>query len=390
MLEFSGLVALPWWGYVLVTLGLTHVTIVCVTVFLHRHQAHQALDMHPAVSHFFRFWLWLTTSMSTRAWVAVHRKHHDKVEGPEDPHSPAQFGINKVLWQGSELYSQEAVCAETLKKYGKGTPDDWLERRVYARHGNYGIGTMLIVDLLLFGPIGLTIWAVQMLWIPFFAAGVINGLGHWFGYRNFNTRDRSTNLLPLAILIGGEELHNNHHAYSSSARMSAKWWEFDAGWMYIRLLEILGLAWVDQRKLAPWPHIDLGKQVPDLDTVSAILKSHVHVMSEYARRVVDRVCREELKQAPTPRRRTRARRISKLLRAQRLGRTGHRLLGAHPTLGSVYRLRQDLASLLRGQTNGEVALGKLRRWCDEAERSGIDALNEFAVKLKGYTLKPSL
>lgn len=390
MLEFSGLVALPWWGYVLVALGLTHVTIVCVTVFLHRYQAHQALDMHRAVSHFFRLWLWLTTGMSTRAWVAVHRKHHDKVEGPEDPHSPAQFGIHKVLWQGSELYSREAVCAETLKKYGKGTPDDWLERRVYAEHGNYGVGTMMIINLLLFGPIGLTIWAVQMVWIPLFAAGVINGLGHWFGYRNYNTRDRSTNLLPWAILIGGEELHNNHHAYSSSARMSAKWWEFDAGWMYIRLLEILGLARVDQRKLAPSPRIDLGKQAPDLDTVSAILKSHVHVMSEYARRVVDRVCREELKRAPTPMRRTRARRINKLLRAQRLGRTGRRLLGAHPTLGSVYRLRQDLASLLRGQASGEVALGKLRLWCDEAERSGIDALNEFAVKLKGYTLKPSL
>ena len=388
MFEFSGLITLPWWGYVLVTLGLTHVTIVSVTVFLHRHQAHRALEMHPVVSHFFRFWLWLTTGMSTRAWVAVHRKHHDKVEGPEDPHSPTQVGINTVLWQGSELYSREAVREDTLKKYGKGTPDDWLERRVYSRHANLGTSSMLVIDVLLFGPIGLTVWAVQMVWIPFFAAGVINGLGHWFGYRNFNIRDRSTNLLPLAILIGGEELHNNHHAYSSSARMSSKWWEFDAGWMYIRILECLGLAQVDRRKLVPCPRVDLGKSIPDLDTVSAVLRSHVHVMSEYARRVVDRVCREELRQAPTLARRTRARRISRLLHGQRLGRTGRRLLGAHPTLGSVYRLRQELAALLHGHASSEVVLGKLRRWCDEAEQSGIDALTEFATKLKGYTLKP--
>lgn len=389
MPELSGLVTLPWWGYVLAALGLTHVTIISVTVFLHRHQAHRALELHPAVSHFFRFWLWLTTGMSTRAWVSVHRKHHDKVEGPEDPHSPAQFGIHTVLWQGSELYSREAVCEETLRKYGKGTPDDWLERRVYSRHGDWGVGLMLTIDVLCFGWIGLTVWAVQMAWIPFFAAGVINGLGHWFGYRNFNTPDRSTNLLPLAILIGGEELHNNHHAYSGSARMSSKWWEFDAGWLYIRLLEGLGLARVDRSRLVPRPRIDIGKQIPDMDTLSAVLRSHVHVMSEYAHRVVDRVCREELCRAGTPARRTRTRRIGRLLRAQRLGLAGRRLLDAHPTLHSVHRFRQELATLLRSQASREEGLGRLRRWCEDAEQTGIQALTEFATTLKGYTLKPS-
>ena len=231
---------LPWWGYVLVALGLTHVTIAAVTIFLHRCQAHRAVELGPLPSHFFRFWLWMTTGMVTREWAAIHRKHHAKCETEEDPHSPQTRGIFKVLLEGAELYRAEATNAETLEKYGHGTPDDWLERHVY-RRSVLGVSLMMIVDLLLFGAAGLSIWAVQMIWIPFWAAGVINGLGHWWGYRNFACADASTNLLPWGILIGGEELHNNHHAHASSARLSNRWYEFDIGWFYIRCMK--SLAW---------------------------------------------------------------------------------------------------------------------------------------------------
>jgi stearoyl-CoA desaturase (delta-9 desaturase) len=230
----QGLVPLTWWQYVVVALALTHVTIAAVTIFLHRCQAHRALDLHPVVSHFFRFWLWLTTGMVTKEWAAIHRKHHAKVETEDDPHSPVTRGINTVLWSGAELYRTESRNAETMDKYGHGTPDDWLERNVYARFSWQGVGLMLAVDVVLFGAVGLTIWAVQMAWIPFFAAGVINGLGHWWGYRNYATADTSTNLTPWGLLIGGEELHNNHHAYGTSAKFSAQWYEFDLGWVYIR------------------------------------------------------------------------------------------------------------------------------------------------------------
>ncbi|MGD8709946.1 MAG: fatty acid desaturase, partial [Ectothiorhodospiraceae bacterium] len=233
---------LPIWGYVLVTLVLTHVTIIGVTVYLHRHQAHRALDLHPAVAHFFRFWLWLTTGMATREWVAVHRKHHAKCETEADPHSPQVLGLRKVLWEGAELYRAAAADRQTLADYGHGTPDDWLERRIYGAHSNYGPTLMALINLALFGPIGLSIWAVQMLWIPFWAAGVVNGVGHALGYRNFEPVDASTNVSPLGIVIGGEELHNNHHAFASSAKFATRPGEFDIGWMYIRGLQAIGLA----------------------------------------------------------------------------------------------------------------------------------------------------
>ncbi|MFL6712717.1 MAG: acyl-CoA desaturase, partial [Sulfurifustis sp.] len=227
----TGVVSLPWWGYVLVALVFTHITIASVTIYLHRHQAHRALDLHPVVSHFFRFWLWLTTGMITKEWAAVHRKHHAKVETPDDPHSPQQWGIRKVLWDGTSLYRVASKDGEILAKYGHGTPDDWIERHLYSRRNTWGIASMLVINLVLFGPIGLTIWAVQMAWIPFFAAGVINGIGHYWGYRNYEVQDASRNIVPWGILIGGEELHNNHHAYPSSAQLSNKWWVFDIGWL---------------------------------------------------------------------------------------------------------------------------------------------------------------
>ena len=238
----TGVLDLPWWGYVIYTLVLTHITIAAVTIFLHRHQAHRALDLHPLPSHFFRFWLWITTGMVTKEWTAVHRKHHAKCESEDDPHSPQIAGINKVLWQGTELYRKETRNAETLEKYGHGTPDDWIERHLYSRHALLGISSMLVIDLVLFGFIGLTIWAVQMLWIPFFAAGVINGIGHYWGYRSFQPEDASRNIVPWGILVGGEELHNNHHADPHSAKFAHRWFEFDIGWLYIKLLSLFGLA----------------------------------------------------------------------------------------------------------------------------------------------------
>ena len=240
----SGLIVLPWWGYVVVALGLTHITIASVTIFLHRHQAHHALELGFIASHFCRFWLWLTTGIVTKEWVAIHRKHHVKCETDEDPHSPRILGIKKVLFEGAELYRKEARNKETLEKYGNGTPDDFLERHLYARHDLMGISLMLVIDVVLFGPLGLTIWAIQMAWIPVCAAGVINGIGHYVGYRSFKTADDSTNILPWGLLIGGEELHNNHHRYRTSARMSYKWYEFDVGWIYIRTLQVVGLAQV--------------------------------------------------------------------------------------------------------------------------------------------------
>ena len=240
----SGLIVLPWWGYVVVALGLTHITIASVTIFLHRHQAHHALELGFIASHFCRFWLWLTTGIVTKEWVAIHRKHHVKCETDEDPHSPRILGIKKVLFEGAELYRKEARNKETLEKYGNGTPDDFLERHLYARHDLMGISLMFIVDVVLFGPLGLTIWAIQMVWIPVCAAGVINGIGHYVGYRSFQTADDSTNIFPWGLLIGGEELHNNHHRYRASARMSYKWYELDVGWIYIRTLQVVGLAQV--------------------------------------------------------------------------------------------------------------------------------------------------
>ena len=245
----NGVFQPPWWAYILFVLVTTHITIASVTIFLHRHQTHGALSLHPAVSHFFRFWLWLTTGMKTKAWVAIHRKHHAKNETEEDPHSPKILGLKKVLLEGTELYRKEAKNKETLKRYGKGTPNDWLERNLYTRHSGWGIRLMLIADVALFGAIGVTVWAVQMIWIPFFAAGVINGIGHCFGYRNFDysaekNPDYSTNIVSIGVLIGGEELHNNHHEFPNSAKFSVKSWEFDLGWLYIRILETLGGACV--------------------------------------------------------------------------------------------------------------------------------------------------
>jgi stearoyl-CoA desaturase (Delta-9 desaturase) len=386
-----GSVSLPWWGYIAVALLLTHITIISVTVFLHRHQAHRALDLHPAASHFFRAWLWLTTGMVTAEWVSIHRKHHARCETEQDPHSPKILGIDTVLWRGAELYRQAAADRELVAKYRHGTPDDWLERHVYAAHPAAGIVLMALIDVALFGALGLTVWAVQMVWIPFFAAGVINGLGHWWGYRNFESRDLSTNISPLGILIGGEELHNNHHAFPGSARLSARWWELDIGWFYIRVLELLRLARV--KKVNRRPLIVPGKQTVDLDTVRAVVLNPLHVMAHYARAVVLPVLREELVCADGSCRRLFRQtrwllvREASLMDAVALQRL-QGVLDMHQRLKLVVQFREQLQGVWNRRVESQDHLRQaLNDWCQRAEATGVRALEEFARHLRGYSVQ---
>lgn len=386
----TGLLDLSVAAYIGVTLVLTHITIASVTIFLHRHQAHKALTLHPAVSHFFRFWLWLTTAMVTREWVAVHRKHHAKCETADDPHSPQVDGIWKVLLGGVGLYHAATRDAETLEHYGNGTPDDWLERHVYSRFPYLGILIMGLLDLLLFGVVGLIIFAVQMVWIPFWAAGVINGLGHFLGYRNFETADASRNLSPIGLLIGGEELHNNHHAYAQSARLSNKWWEFDIGWFYIRSLALLGLARV--RRVAPKVRIAHDKQVVDLETLRAVVRDRYHVLKLYGRKVTLPVLRAE-RRASDGTGRTLLRRVRKLMTREditldaRAREILDEALRQSQALATVYRFKAQLKAVwVHTAGDGAKRVERLKAWCTEAELSGIKALEEFADVLRGYTL----
>ena len=294
----EGMLHLPWWGDLLCVLLATHFTIISVTLYLHRCQSHRAITLHPSVSHIFRFWLWVTTGQSTKQWVSVHRKHHATTEREDDPHSPHIHGINKVLLEGAELYREAITDPNVCQEFGHGTPDDWLERKLYTRHSFLGLGISWLAYVILFGPLGITYWAIQMAWIPLLAAGVINGAGHYWGYRNFETQDGSTNLLNIGILIGGEELHNNHHAYPSSAKFSTKWWEFDIGWLYIRLLSALKLAQV--KKVAPTPiqQNNCGEnELIDIETVRAMVSSKLHVMADYAKHVTIPVLKAEIGQA---------------------------------------------------------------------------------------------
>ncbi|MGF1548414.1 MAG: fatty acid desaturase [Thiotrichales bacterium] len=388
-----GFIELPWWGLVLVTLALTHITIASVTIYLHRCQAHRGLDLHPAVSHFMRFWLWLTTGMTTKAWVAIHRKHHAKCETAEDPHSPHVFGIQKVLWEGAELYRREAGKAETLARYGHGTPNDWLERHIYDRHSLAGVALMALIDLALFGPIGLTIWAVQMIWIPFWAAGVINGLGHYRGYRNYETADGSTNVSVVGFIIGGEELHNNHHAFPSSARFSMKPWEFDIGWGYIRTLQALGLAKV--RRVAPKTVIDTSKTAVDMETVKAVISAKMEVLATYARLVTKPVLQEELAKADATYRQV-LKRIRKTLfrHESRIDEPSKATLASalagNSRLSTVYDYQRQLKAVWEQTYASQEQLRQaLQEWCREAEATGIRYLEEFAQTLRGYRLHPA-
>jgi stearoyl-CoA desaturase (delta-9 desaturase) len=389
---YTGLLDLPWWGYILATLGLTHVTIAAVTIYLHRHSAHRALDLHPIVSHFFRFWLWATTGMTTKAWTAIHRKHHARCELADDPHSPQVFGLKKVLMEGAELYRIEGRNQETLDQFGQGTPDDWMENHVYRKHDRIGIGSMLVVDVLLFGPIGITIWAIQMVWIPLFAAGVINGIGHYWGYRNFQSEDASTNVIPWGILIGGEELHNNHHAYGTSAKLSNRWYEFDIGWLYIRILETLGLAKV--KKIAPKVRLlNTAKTSCDIDTLQAVITHRYDVVTRYARSLRDTCAAEiqALKSRAVGVNNVDGARLKRWLNidAAALPETERaeraQVISHSNVLSTVYTMRDELAGVWQRSTaTKEQLVHKLEDWCHRAEHSGIVPLQEFSKRLRCY------
>lgn len=386
----SGVVDMPWWGYIVVTLVLTHITIASITIYLHRHSAHRALDLHPIPSHFFRFWLWLTTGMVTKEWTAVHRKHHAKCETSDDPHSPMVYGIKKVLTEGAELYRIESKNKKTMERYGYGTPDDWVERNIYTKYSASGIVLMLIINVILFGPIGLTIWAVQMMWTPLFAAGVINGIGHYWGYRNFQAEDASTNIVPWGILIGGEELHNNHHAYATSARLSNKWYEFDIGWLYIRLLEIMGLAKV--KKVAPKLRLNKEKTQCDLDTLQAVISHRYEVLAKYSKSLKTAFAEEivHLKESIARYNIDRSTLQRWLLADAKTlqeheRETLNQVLSNTKTLDTIYNMREELIDIWQRSTASKDELVKqLEDWCKRAEESGIEVLRSFSQRLRCY------
>jgi len=386
-----GALEASWWQVLLFTLATTHVTIAAVTVFLHRSQAHRSVDLHPAVMHFFRAWLWLGTGMVTKEFVAIHRKHHAKCETEEDPHSPQTRGLKALLLTGVELYRAESKNAETMVKYGHGTPDDWVERNVYTRFSWQGVGLTLLLDVYLFGAIGLTVWAVQMVWIPWWATGVINGLGHWWGYRNFEAPDASTNVSPWGIVVGGEELHNNHHTYPTSAKFSVKPYEFDIGWCYIRAMEMAGLATV--RKTPPRLALGEIRPVADSKTLEAIIAHRYELMASYGRDL-KAACRSEFDklkaQGQHDSQRGQRLRLAKRWLHRDVERIPLALHGdlataraEHPVLDKLVAMREELRQLwTRTGVSAEQLVADLQSWCKRAEESGIAALQEFALRLR--------
>jgi len=382
---------LAWWQVILFTLALTHVTMISVTVFLHRHQAHRALDLHPGVAHFFRLWLWLTTGQVTKEWAAIHRKHHAKCEQPDDPHSPQVYGIRKVLFQGAELYRAESKNKETMARYGHGTPDDWMERNLYTRFSWQGVGLMLVINLTLFGALGLTVWAVQMAWTPITAAGIINGAAHFWGYRNFESPDASTNISPWGIIIAGEELHNNHHTYPTSAKLSVKPYEFDIGWMYISILQFAGLAHV--KKTPPKAAYGDVRPVADEKTLEALIANRYEIMAGFAKQMQATV-RQELAAMKARSADTAAIKAAKLWAhrdAEKIPVAAIPQLAlaraASPVLDKMVTMREELRQMwLNTAVSREQLTSDLAAWCHRAEDSGIATLREFSFKLRSTKL----
>jgi stearoyl-CoA desaturase (delta-9 desaturase) len=381
----NGYLDWSWWQITIFTLVATHITIAAVTIFLHRCQAHRALDLHPIVSHFFRFWLWLTTGMVTKEWASIHRKHHAKCETVDDPHSPQILGIGTVLSRGAELYKNEAKNQETMDKFGHGTPDDWLERNIYSKFSWQGVAIMLIINVFLFGGIGLTVWAVQMLWIPITAAGVINGIGHYWGYRNFDCEDAATNIIPWGILIGGEELHNNHHTFATSAKLSNKWYEFDIGWMYIQILSAVGLANV--KKTPPKPVLS-DLRPADHNTLEAIIANRYEIMARYSKTLRQffsneaqhmQVLASHLSDARTWLAKDESR-LSEQERAKL-----EELMASNAQLRKMIEMRRDLQAIWsRSNASREQLVAQLHTWCQRAEDSGLTSLREFSLLLRRY------
>lgn len=388
----GGLTQATWWEIVIYTLVMTHITIVAVTLFLHRSQAHRGVDLHPVIAHFLRFWLWMTTGMVTKEWVSIHRKHHARCEREGDPHSPMIYGIGKVLFKGAELYRDESRNAETLSKFGYGTPDDWVERNVYSRHNVLGIIMMLIIDLALFGALGLTVWAIQMAWIPFWAAGVVNGIGHYWGYRNFASPDTSTNVFPIGILIGGEELHNNHHAYGTSAKFSSRWFEIDIGWGYLTALRWVGLAKI--RKVAPTLKLESEKRSVDLRTLQGVIAHRYEVLARYTG-IMRQACQDELAKL---RSKGGASVNADAMKSavHWLGRGDETLAPAEreridaalsqtESLSTLVQMRRELMRLWESSSaSSEQLLHDLQAWCHRAQQSGIASLQDFALRLRRY------
>jgi len=382
----QGLTNASWVTMLVYTLVMTQITIFTVTLYLHRCQTHRGVDLHPLIANFFRFWGWLTTGMVTKEWVAIHRKHHAKVETEEDPHSPQIFGIKKVFLDGVSLYREASENKEDMEKYGRGTPDDWIERKLFSAHPYWGPTLMAIIDLSLFGVIGGLIWAVQMIWIPFWAAGFVNGIGHWWGYRNFESADTARNLIPWGFWIGGEELHNNHHAFPSSAKFALRKWEFDIGWAAICMLRAVGLAKV--LRVAPALDIRPNVHLPDAETLKAVLTHRFQAMTDYYRQVIVPTLRDEAQHAgenikSVPRRM----RLALADGGRWLDNEGRdrmqAVLAKRPTLQTVCDFRTRLSALME-QRGADQALNGLQQWIHEAEQSGIQALQNFAQRLKGY------
>ena len=384
----NGLIDFTWVGYVLYTLVVTHISIVAITLYLHRGVCHSAIEIKPLLAHFFRFWLWLTTSMRTADWVAVHRKHHAKCETIDDPHSPAYYGIETVLLRGADLYHEEKNKPETLEKYSQNCPTDWVEEKIYTGMNNIGILLLFILNIILFGVVGIIIWAIQMAWTPIFAAGGINGAGHYWGYRNYDTSDDSTNMGPLGIIIGGEELHNNHHAFPTAAKFSLKPWEFDLGWMYIKLFSLLGQIKV--KRLAPVTIINEPSKSLDHETGYALLKSKLTVITNYSKIVLKPLMKHEHKKADGE--------LKRLLNKSKctLVREPHRITNQEnnmldrifdkcSSLKIAYNLRNKLFDILHSRNlQHDKFIESINQWCEEARSAGIESLAVFSSSLKGY------
>ena len=385
-----------WWGYFAYVLLLTHITIAAVTIYLHRCQAHRSLELAPPAAHFFRFWLWLTTGMVTREWAAVHRKHHAKAETEEDPHSPQVHGILNIVFLGVKYYVRAKNEDGTVERYGYGAPDDWIERNVYTPHCRLGVTTMAIINTALFGLIpGMLVWTVQMIWIPFWAAGVVNGVGHFLGYRNFQPQDESRNIVPVGVIIGGEELHNNHHAFPTSARLSNRWYEFDIGWLYIRLMEKCYLAKV--KRVAPKLLSSDSRAACDLDTLQSVITNRLEVVSRFSKSVKKVCCNEvlrikESKQIKMPSPQVISdwlygleRRFSSVDRQQI-----EQLIKESAVVAKIAEFRHELVSLWEDRSlSPEELIERLRCWCNKAEQSGIASLAYFAAELRGYRTVPA-
>ena len=392
VLEFlsNGITGASGWQVFAYTMIVTHITIASVTIYLHRHQAHRALELHGIPSHFFRFWLWLTTGQVTKEWAAIHRKHHAKCDTEEDPHSPVTRGIKKVFWEGAELYRAESKNMETMEKYGHGTPTDWIENNLYTKYSWMGVVLMGFINIALFGVIGITVWAVQMMWIPVTAAGIINGIGHYWGYRNYDCADAATNIIPFGIIIGGEELHNNHHTFATSAKLSSKWYEFDIGWFYIRTLETMGLAKV--KKVAPAPKFQHGKLEADLETLQSVIANRYDVMAKYAKSMKS-AWKEELEHL-----KDKAQLEARFLKSSRKFLTREpgkleapqkqqlvELFEHSKALETMHNMRVELGVIWeRSHFTRDQLLHKLQDWCNRAEASGIKSLQDFSLRLRSY------